>query len=213
MKKHLQKKNLRFLLLGFGLALGIGIFDFLVQILALSRQEQLAEILRSWDPVAAFIRVGIVCVIILFTVAIMRFLQSYHESTKMRKMTEEEIERRVNERVQSMGIVNRQLVAEINQRKNIEQQLRKLTCAVIHSPFSIMITDVQGTIEYVNPAFSELTGYCPDEVVGKNPREFKSGKTSKEDYQKLWATITAGHVWEGQFCNRKRNGELYWQFA
>ena len=97
MKKHLQKKNLRFLLLGFGLALGIGIFDFLVQILALSRQEQLAEILRSWDPVAAFIRGGIVCVIILFTIAIMRFLQSYHETTKTRKITEEEIERRRDE--------------------------------------------------------------------------------------------------------------------
>jgi PAS domain S-box-containing protein len=84
---------------------------------------------------------------------------------------------------------------------------------VKQSPVSIVITDVDGIIEYVNPKFCELTGYSSDEVLGKTPRLLKSGQTSSEDYRQLWQTITLGHEWHGEFINRKKNGEIYYESA
>lgn len=94
-----------------------------------------------------------------------------------------------------------------------QETLRKLWHAVEHSPSAIVITDVNANIEYVNPRFVELTGYTREEVIGKNPRIFKSGKTPPEVYVELWDTITSGKVWKGEFCNRKKNGQLYWEAA
>lgn len=76
-----------------------------------------------------------------------------------------------------------------------------------------MITDIDGVIEYVNPKFSELTGYSKDEVVGENPRILKSGDTSKIEYIDLWKTIINGGEWRGVLHNKKKNGELYWESA
>ncbi|MHB8522218.1 MAG: PAS domain S-box protein [Limisphaerales bacterium] len=76
-----------------------------------------------------------------------------------------------------------------------------------------MITDLQGAIEYVNPEFLRLTSYTAEEVLGKNSRLLSSGLTPPETYPRLWATIKAGGVWRGEFCNRKKNGELYWETA
>ena len=81
------------------------------------------------------------------------------------------------------------------------------------SPASIVITDLAGAIEYVNPKFTELTGYTADEVHGKNPRLLKSGEMPAEEYQRLWQTITQGREWRGQFHNRKKSGELFWEAA
>jgi PAS domain S-box-containing protein len=89
--------------------------------------------------------------------------------------------------------------------------LRKLSRAVEQSPASIVITDTAGTIEYVNPMFTRLTGYTFEESVGKNPRFLKSGKTPPEEYVRLWSTIRSGGQWQGEFCNQKKNGELYWE--
>ncbi len=94
-----------------------------------------------------------------------------------------------------------------------QAQLRKLTTAVTQSPSTVMITDLQGRIEYVNPKFTELTGYTPEEVYGQTPRILNSGHTPPEVYESLWQTITAGREWRGEFLNRKKNGELYWEFA
>jgi PAS domain S-box-containing protein len=91
--------------------------------------------------------------------------------------------------------------------------ISQLCVAVEQSPSAVVITDVNGTIEYANPKFTELTGYLAEEVVGRNPRLLKSGTTPKEAYQELWRTITAGKVWRGQFRNRKKSGELYWESA
>ena len=66
---------------------------------------------------------------------------------------------------------------------------------------------------YVNPKFTEVTGYTYDEVIGKNPRILKSGYTSLEEYQELWKTIANGQIWRGEFRNRKKNGDLYWEIA
>ena len=102
---------------------------------------------------------------------------------------------------------------EINQRKQVETALRKLNRAVEQSPASFIITDRLGNIEYVNPQFEEMTGYAKSEVMGRNPRIFKSGQTSLETYREIWATISVGGQWRGELCNCKKNGELYWEDA
>jgi len=94
-----------------------------------------------------------------------------------------------------------------------ERARRKLALAVEQSPVSVVITDVAGTIEYVNPKFTQITGYTAAEAIGSNPRILQSGKTSVAEYARLWAELGAGKGWQGEFCNKKKNGELYWESA
>jgi PAS domain S-box-containing protein len=93
------------------------------------------------------------------------------------------------------------------------EHLRKLSRAVEQSPSMAMITDFHGNIEYVNPKFTEITGYRADELMGESPRLFKTDMTSPETYRELWSTISSGRVWRGEFLNRKKNGECYWESA
>lgn len=102
---------------------------------------------------------------------------------------------------------------DITERKRIEEELRKLSRAIEQSPSTVMITDNKGAIEYVNPKFTQLTGYTPEEVIGKNPRILKPDTIPSERYRRLWEVITSGGEWRGEFCNKKKNGELYWEFA
>ncbi len=102
---------------------------------------------------------------------------------------------------------------EIEERKRADAELRKLTVAVEQNPAEIIITDLEGNIEYVNPKFTETTGYTEDEVIGQNPRILKSGYQSKEFYDELWSTVKSGGVWRGDFMNKKKDGELYWEAA
>ncbi len=105
------------------------------------------------------------------------------------------------------------LQQEIIEREQAEEQLRKLSRAVEQSSGTVLITDLQGNIEYVNAKFTQVTGYTPEEVAGKNPRLLQSGKHSAEFYQQLWDTITAGLEWHGEFYNRKKNGDFYWELV
>ncbi len=89
----------------------------------------------------------------------------------------------------------------------------KLSTAVEQSANIVFITDTKGTIEYVNNKFVEFTGYSREEAIGKNPRFLKSGKQSKQFYEKLWKTIKAGKQWSGEFQNLNKAGELYWESA
>ena len=102
---------------------------------------------------------------------------------------------------------------DITEKRQYEEQLRKLNRAVEQSPSVVVITDRAGDIEYVNPKFCEITGYTAEEVIGKNPRILKSGETSAEDYAALWQAITRGSEWRGEFHNRKKSGEAYWESA
>ena len=102
---------------------------------------------------------------------------------------------------------------DISKRKFAMDELRKLSRAVEQSPDSILITDVRGSIEYVNPSIQKISGYTNEELIGQNPRIFSSGKTPKSLYKTLWHTITKGRVWEGEFQNKKKNGELFWEAA
>jgi PAS domain S-box-containing protein len=84
---------------------------------------------------------------------------------------------------------------------------------VEQSPSIVIITNNKGCIEYVNPKFTQVTGYTLEEMSGENPRTLKSGETSPEEYRHLWQTITDGQEWRGEFHNRKKSGELYWESA
>lgn len=94
-----------------------------------------------------------------------------------------------------------------------EDRLRTLSQAVDQSQASIVISDVNGAIEYVNRAFTAVTGYRAEEVVGRHTRILKSGQTPDAVYAELWNTILAGRQWRGELCNRKKNGELFWEYA
>ena len=101
-------------------------------------------------------------------------------------------------------------VVDITQRKKAEERIRWLSLAVEQGPTSVVMTDLKGDIEYVNPKFTEVTGYSLDEVRGKNPRLLKSGATPADTYRDLWASITAGRPWHGEVQNRKKDGSTYW---
>lgn len=102
---------------------------------------------------------------------------------------------------------------DITARRQAEETARKLSRVVEQTPVAVVITDLNGTIEYVNPTFSHLTGYEPDEVIGQNPRILKSGIHPPELYDELWQTISTGEIWRGEWCNRKKDGDLYWEEA
>jgi len=101
---------------------------------------------------------------------------------------------------------------DIHEQKRGEE-LKKLTRAIEQSPVSVIVTDAAGRIEYVNPRFTEVTGYTMDEARGRNASFLKSGKTPAQTFRELWRTVTAGGVWHGELCNRRKNGELYWDSA
>ncbi|MGA3243238.1 MAG: PAS domain S-box protein [Bacteroidota bacterium] len=105
------------------------------------------------------------------------------------------------------------IVTDVTEHRHTEEELRKLHRAVEQSPSSIVITDAKGTIEYVNPKFTEVTGYTFEEAKGQNPRILKSGQTTAEEYTKLWETILSGKEWRGEFYNRKKNGEQFCELA
>ncbi len=98
-------------------------------------------------------------------------------------------------------------------RRKAENELRKLSRAVEQSPNSVVITDTDGIVEYANSTTFNLTGYTSEELIGQNPRIFSSGETSQADYQRLWESIKTGKEWSGEFHNKKKNGELYWESA
>jgi PAS domain S-box-containing protein len=103
------------------------------------------------------------------------------------------------------------VILDISEQRKSEEQLRKLSAAVEQSPVAIMIADNSGTIEYINPQFTEMTGYTEAETIGRNPSMLNSGKTPRETFTQMWNTLGKGEVWHGEFRNKKKNGELYWE--
>lgn len=102
---------------------------------------------------------------------------------------------------------------DLTERRETEKKARMLAHAVEQSPISILITDARGDIEYANAKTFQLTGYAPAELLGRNPRLLKSGDKPPAFYQELWATLTAGRSWQGEFRNRRKNGECYLESA
>ncbi len=105
------------------------------------------------------------------------------------------------------------LIKLIEERKLAESEILKLSKAVEQTPASIVITNINGEIEYVNAKFCNLTGYTKEEAIGENPRILKSETTTHEYSSILWNTILSGKEWSGELQNKKKNGELYWESA
>jgi len=105
------------------------------------------------------------------------------------------------------------LVNDITERKRAESEVLKLSYAVEQSTVSIIITNLEGNIEYVNPKFIKLTGYSLEEIKGKNPRILQSGEIAKETYKEIWDTLLSKKIWTGELHNKKKNGEFYWELA
>ncbi|MCF8178637.1 MAG: PAS domain S-box protein [Sulfuritalea sp.] len=103
------------------------------------------------------------------------------------------------------------IYADISERRLAEQQTSKMLQAVEQSPTSIVITDRDGVIEYVNPSFSRVSGYSRDEALGLTPAILKSEETPRATYEELWSTILKGRIWRGTLRNRCKNGELIWE--
>ncbi|WP_366183761.1 response regulator [Flavobacterium ovatum] len=116
-----------------------------------------------------------------------------------------------DENKNAVGILG--VTRDISERKAISDKLIQLSRAVEQSPTLVEITDIKGNIEYINPKFTETTGYSFKEVVGKNPRFLKSGYTTDKEYKNLWNTITSGGEWRGEFHNKRKDGTLYWEEA
>lgn len=103
------------------------------------------------------------------------------------------------------------IIRDISERKKSEKELRKLTSAVVNNPASIVISDLEGRIEYANPKFLKLTGYSLEEAVGKKISILKSGRHPDETYKELWETITSGRTWKGELYNLAKDGSYFWE--
>jgi len=102
---------------------------------------------------------------------------------------------------------------DLSVRKAAEAEIRKLSQVVEQSPALVVITDIEGNIEYINPQFEKTTGYTMEEALGANPRILKTEDNPPELYEELWSKISKGGVWHGEFHNRKKDGSTYWAFA
>jgi PAS domain S-box-containing protein len=135
-----------------------------------------------------------------------RAWQKETQSLNLLQQERDLLERRVEERIHDLAEARDGAIRSSN-------ELRKYYRAIEQSGNGIVITDINGNIEYANPKFEEVTGYELQEIIGKNPRVLKSGNQRPEFYEKLWATISSGHVWVGVFHNKKKDGSLYWESA
>ncbi len=97
------------------------------------------------------------------------------------------------------------------QRKKAEEETRKLSKAIEQNPVAIVITDINGTVEYINPKFTAITHYSPEEIIGKTQGVFKSGTQPDEVYKDLWETIGSGNNWQGEMKNKRKDGSDYWE--
>jgi len=140
-------------------------------------------------------------------------LEALQEKERLIHEHNVKLEQYVTQRTAELTQANQYLQDEITERERIEQEIRKLSWAVEQSPSTVIITDTAGHIEYVNPRFTQTTGFPIEEIMGKTPRFLKSGQHSQGFYQQLWNTILGGKEWHGEFVNRKKNGELYWELA
>ena len=139
-----------------------------------------------------------------------RPFSAFVNSTSGHKIPVEIINRIVEKRGETLWIT---AFRDITERKKSEQEIKKLNVAVNQSPSSILISDKQGRIEYVNKAFCEVTGYTMEEVIGNDSSILKSGHHSKSFYSNLWETITRGDTWQGVFKNKTKNGGAFWERA
>lgn len=141
------------------------------------------------------------------TVIALRHAQ--HELTDSR----DRMESRVTERTCELQAINERLEREIVEHRRTADLLHKFSLVVEQGAGSVIITDSDGAIEYVNPRFTQLTGYSAGEAIGQRPYILKSGDQPEKFHEELWETITSGREWRGELHNRKKNGEMFWELG
>ncbi len=104
-------------------------------------------------------------------------------------------------------------IHDITKEKQAIEELKLLSTVVSQGPLSVVITDLEAKIEYVNESFTRITGYNLQDVIGQDPRILQSGKTPKRLYERLWKTLSKGETWRGEFVNMRKNGEIYYEYA
>ena len=161
--------------------------------------------------------VGIVILLSAVFIAIYRLVVISEKRTNEDQRREiAELAKLNQERSQALAdleLENQKMWREVGERKVAEEESQVLSRAIEQSPVSVVITDVKCDIQYVNSRFCLTTGYSRDEAIGQNPRILKSGKTLPEEYREMWNTIASGEEWRGEFQNKKKDGELYWELA
>lgn len=125
------------------------------------------------------------------------------------EMYQVELELLVEQRTAALREANDQLTMELSQKARIQRRQNRLITAIENAAESIIITTPNGKIIYVNPAFTRLTGYTPQEVLGHTPRLLQSGYHDDQFYRHLWEVVASGQVWAGRFVNKKKDGTVY----
>ncbi len=136
-----------------------------------------------------------------------------HHTEKQLRQYKHNMEKLVDEKTLQMLATSTVLGNKGLLKQHVDDHIRKLHRVIEQTPALVVITDTKGVIEYANPAFTKLTGYAVDEVIGKNPKVLKSGTQSSEFYKKMWDTIISGRDWSNEMCNRKKDGSVYWELA
>ena len=164
---------------------------------------------------------GLILMLVVSFLVMLRFINPMHKIvaalrqlayTSGRPPDLEGIEQLQNDRVSELAELANAVLSfhdALSDRHRVEKEWRKLSLAVDQSPSGIIITDLEGNIEYVNHAFLANSGYEKMEVLGENPRFLRDAKTSESYYKEMWDTITNGHVWQGEFYNRRKDGSEY----
>lgn len=116
-------------------------------------------------------------------------------------------------RVEIFSAEHKMIAALFSEVECINHKMQKLLLAVEQSPNAVIITDTQANIEYINKAFTLVTGYTSEEVIGRNPRFLKSGEHSELFYSEIWKNLKSGKKWQGEIKNKKKNGSTYWDFS
>jgi len=132
-----------------------------------------------------------------------------HHTDKELKIYRDNLEKLVEERTLQLLASKTSLEHERLVKKHTDKHIRQLHRIVEQSPSIVVVTDIEGKIEYTNPAFTKITGYSAVEALGRTPRMLKSGEQPSPTYDKLWETIKSGREWYSEFCNKKKDGDLY----
>jgi len=139
-----------------------------------------------------------------------QYIKLQHANTELAN-AKNNLDLQVEEKTRELSDTISVLQLETHERMEAEQELKKLSVAVEQSPSAIIITDTQSRIQYINPMFTDMTGWVLEEVEGKTTGFLGSGQTPPSQYKKLWKTISSGNVWKGEIHNKKKNGDTYLQ--